>query len=102
EAGHGEDPASAPAGLDDSSDAMLTLPQIAARTGRNPKSVSAYPSLYGPDSSDPFPPADDLGRRRERDAYAWFSRRNTRPGRRLPPAEPPAPAAAPAASDLID
>lgn len=96
------DPATAPAGLNGASDAMLTLPQIAARTGRNPKSVSAYPSLYGPDSADPFPPADDLGRRRERDVAAWFSRRNARTGRRLPPTTRPAAVTAPAASDLID
>jgi transposase len=99
---NGAEPAPAPLGLDGGSVAMLTLPQIAVRTGRNPKSVSAYPSLYGPDSNDPFPPADDLGRRRERDVAAWFSRRNSRTGRRLPPTEPPAPVSAPAASDLID
>lgn len=106
EAAHEHDDAesAAPAttGLHGESDAMLTLPQIAARTGRKPGSVSAYPSLYGPGSTDPFPPGDELGRRRERDVAAWFSRRNTRTGRRLPPAEPPAPATAPPASDLID
>ena len=92
----------APPGLDDASEAMLTLPQIAARTGRNPRSVSAYPSLYGPDAKDPFPPADDLGRRRERDVAAWFSRRGPRTGRRLPAAEPSGAAPAPVATDLID
>jgi hypothetical protein len=89
-------------GLDSGSDAMLTLPQITARTGRKPGSVSAYPSLYGPDSNDPFPPADDLGRRRERDVADWFARRSSRTGRRIPPAQPPMPAAAPDVPELID
>lgn len=58
----------------------LTLPEVAERTGLPAGTVSSYPALYGPSSSDPFPAGDSLGRRRVGDLSAWFSRRNSRGG----------------------
>lgn len=76
---HEAEPATS-ADLDGDPDELVTLPQIAARTNRKYNSVSAYPSLYGPGSKDPFPPGDALGRRRWGDVTAWFSRRRKRGG----------------------
>ncbi|NUR59062.1 MAG: helix-turn-helix domain-containing protein [Catenulispora sp.] len=68
--------------LGDDPDEMLTMRQICDRTGYPRSTISSYPSLYGPSSKDPFPPADAVGRRRAGDVQAWFSRRRTRSGPR--------------------
>lgn len=89
--------------LEADSDEMLSMRQIAERTGRKYSSLSAYPSLYGPTSNDPFPPADAVGRRRAGDVAAWFSRRSTRGGARATTtAAPGKTKRAPAAVDVID
>ncbi|NUR03816.1 MAG: hypothetical protein HOY79_47090 [Streptomyces sp.] len=89
--------------LEADSDEMLSMRQIAERTGRKYSSVSAYPSLYGPTSNDPFPPADAVGRRRAGDVHAWFSRRSTRGGARAATtAAPGKTTRAPAVKDVID
>ena len=89
--------------LDPDSDEMLTMRQISERTGRPYGSVSAYPTLYGPDHKDPFPPADAVGRRRAGDVYAWFSRRSTRGGKRATTTVTPSTVtSAPVAADVIE
>ncbi|WP_194908997.1 helix-turn-helix domain-containing protein [Catenulispora rubra] len=85
------------------SDDMLSMRQISELTGRPYGSVSAYPTLYGPDHKDPFPPADAVGRRRAADVHAWFSRRSTRGGKRATTTAVPAKTTpAPAAADVVD
>ncbi|MFD0634182.1 helix-turn-helix transcriptional regulator [Catenulispora yoronensis] len=83
-------------------DEMLTTRQIAERTGYRQSTVSSYFSLYGPTSSDPFPPADAVGRRRAGDVQAWFSRRRTRSGARAAAPKPGKTKRAPIARDVID
>jgi len=66
--------------LGDDPNELVTLPMIAERTGLPPGTVSAYPTLYGSASADPFPDGDSLGRRRVGDVAAWLSRRSSRGG----------------------
>lgn len=87
-------------------DLLLTLPEVAKRTGLNAKTVSTYPNMYGPSAKDPFPEGDGLGRRRAGDVAAWLSRRSTRGGARATTSIPqeteqPAPTTA-ASEDVID
>ena len=74
--------------LGEDPDERVTLPIIADRTGLPAGTVSAYPTLYGPGSSDPFPGGDSLGRRRVGDVAAWLSRRSRRGGIRAVAAAP--------------
>ncbi len=84
-----ENEAERPPALTGEPDEMLSVREVAERTGIPYGTVSSYPSLYGPDSKDPFPRADNLGRRQLADVAAWLGRRSVRGGPRAT-AEPPA------------
>lgn len=74
--------------LGDDPDELVTLLVIAERTGLPAGTVSAYPTLYGLASADPFPGGDSLGRRRVGDVAPWLSRRSSRGGIRATTAAP--------------